>query len=64
MCIKDKTKIAIENDLEMKTMKKNEILVIDNLPPYGSLIVKKQSGGLGGEIYIIESDLVFFEPTG
>ena len=34
------------------------------IPEYGSLIVNKTSNGLGGEIYIHESDKGFFNTTG
>ena len=39
-------------------------LRINNLPAYGSRIVEKNSGGIGGEIYLKESDISFFESTG
>lgn len=40
------------------------VLLLENLPAYCSLIIEKDSGGLGGEIYINESEIGFFDLTG
>ncbi len=42
----------------------NTFIRMGNLPPYGSLIIEKNSGGLGGELYINENDRAFFNTTG
>ncbi|MHC1722855.1 MAG: HNH endonuclease [Aminipila sp.] len=38
--------------------------LINNLPAYGSLIIAKASGGIGGEIFIREEEKEFFNITG
>lgn len=38
--------------------------LINNLPAYGSLIITKNSGGIGGEIYFKEDEKAFFNTTG
>lgn len=41
-----------------------KIKVINNLPAYGSLIIEKDSGGIGGEVFLREDEREFFNTTG